>query len=213
MPRATLSVSVPEATWIHDASRAHPETEFRVRTVLAGREAGIALVELTSEDLLSVVSDVADGADVAAADLLWQQDTEALVQVETTSPPLIGPVWRAGVPIELPFAVRDGTATWEVRTSADRLSALGEHLDAAGICYAVEAVREFDESPATAVLTDRQREVLLAALERGYYRTPRDATLSEVAADLGIAKATCSELLHRAEGSLIEWFAGEYLAV
>jgi len=61
------------------------------------------------------------------------------------------------------------------------------------------------------VLTDRQREVLLAARELGYYATPREATLTEVAAALDVSKSACSDVLHRAEGNLVDWFATAYL--
>jgi hypothetical protein len=37
------------------------------------------------------------------------------------------------------------------------------------------------------------------AIDRGYYDTPRQTTLVELADDVGIAKSTCSEILHRVE--------------
>jgi predicted DNA binding protein len=46
-------------------------------------------------------------------------------------------------------------------------------------------------------LTDSQREALLVAFETGYFEEPRDATLSEVAADLGISQPAASGLLRR----------------
>lgn len=57
-----------------------------------------------------------------------------------------------------------------------------------------------------ALLTDRQQEALLTAFEAGYYDTPRGASQSVVADALGITKATCSDLLHRAEGKLVEQY-------
>lgn len=52
-------------------------------------------------------------------------------------------------------------------------------------------------------LTDSQREALLAAFERGYFEEPRNATLSEVAADLGISQPAASGLLRRGIKRLI----------
>ncbi len=46
-------------------------------------------------------------------------------------------------------------------------------------------------------LTDSQREALLVAFEAGYFNEPRDVTLSEVAADLGISQPAASGLLRR----------------
>ncbi len=46
-------------------------------------------------------------------------------------------------------------------------------------------------------LTDNQRDALLVALESGYFEEPRNATLSEVAADLDISQPAASGLLRR----------------
>ena len=52
-------------------------------------------------------------------------------------------------------------------------------------------------------LTDSQREALLVAVESGYFEEPRNATLSEVAADLDISQPAASGLLRRGIKRLI----------
>ncbi|UPV99137.1 helix-turn-helix domain-containing protein [Halorussus gelatinilyticus] len=52
-------------------------------------------------------------------------------------------------------------------------------------------------------LTDRQREVLRAAYEAGYYDWPRDCTGEEVARELDITSATFSQHIHAAERKLL----------
>ncbi len=174
-----------------------------------GEDAGIALLRLDSDDLLEILANVRTRPDVVDVDLLWKRESIALVQVETASPPLLFPLRQAGVPVEIPFTVLDGTATWELTTSSDRLSELGEHLDAAGIEYDVESVVEIGSSVTERLLTPRQWEVLAVAIDEGYYAVPRDATLTDVAATLSVSKSTCSDILHRCESSVITWFATE----
>ena len=59
-------------------------------------------------------------------------------------------------------------------------------------------VNEYDSLGDTdAGLTDSQREALLAAFEIGYFEEPRDATLGELAAHLGISEPAASGLLRR----------------
>ncbi|WP_144902109.1 helix-turn-helix domain-containing protein [Halobellus captivus] len=59
-------------------------------------------------------------------------------------------------------------------------------------------VNEYDSlGTADAGLTDSQREALLVAFETGYFEEPRNATLSEVAADLDISQPAASGLLRR----------------
>lgn len=52
-------------------------------------------------------------------------------------------------------------------------------------------------------LTDRQREVLEAAYEAGYFRRPRDTTGEELADELGICAATLSQHVRAAQQNLL----------
>jgi predicted DNA binding protein len=51
--------------------------------------------------------------------------------------------------------------------------------------------------------------VLLTAVECGYYDTPRECSLTELAGELGVAKSTCSETLHRIEEVVVKRFVRE----
>jgi DNA-binding NarL/FixJ family response regulator len=59
--------------------------------------------------------------------------------------------------------------------------------------YSPEAERVFGD------LTDRQREVLEAALRLGYYENPREATQADVAAELGVEPGTVGKHLRAVE--------------
>jgi len=58
-------------------------------------------------------------------------------------------------------------------------------------------------------LTDRQRSVLEAAYEKGYYDWPRGHTAEEVAESLDIASATLHQHLRAAEHALVSSFVGD----
>jgi hypothetical protein len=140
---------------------------------------------------------------------LRREDDTALVQLETSAPALLFPVQSSGVPLELPFELSDGEAVWEVTTSEDRLSTLGEQLSSFGIEFTVEYVRR--GSGVEQLLTDHQQRLLATALAAGCYDSPRTCTLTELADRMGVAKSTCSETLHRAESKVLARFVEEYL--
>ncbi|MXR19398.1 helix-turn-helix domain-containing protein [Halobacterium bonnevillei] len=58
-------------------------------------------------------------------------------------------------------------------------------------------------------LTARQREALAVAWEAGFYEVPRDGGIEDVAAELGCAVSTASDLLRRAESRLVGDVLGE----
>jgi Predicted DNA binding protein len=53
-------------------------------------------------------------------------------------------------------------------------------------------------------LTDRQREALVLAYERGYFESPRESTLAEVATALDITQQSLSSRLRRGHRRLID---------
>ena len=53
-------------------------------------------------------------------------------------------------------------------------------------------------------VTDPQREALKLAYEYGYFNTPREATLAEIAEELGISQQALGSRLRRANRRLIE---------
>ncbi|MFQ3284794.1 MAG: putative DNA binding protein [Natronomonas sp.] len=204
MPLAKIAVSIPAEMWIANASAEHPEVTFRVISTQYDDGTATGLFEIEGGDVVEVLAGANDAPEITGLDLLWNDGSKTVVQLETDKPALLRPVSRAGVPLRTPFVIADGVASWEVSASDDKLSALTDELDELGITYDVESVQSFPNPDEDPLLTPRQREALATAFEAGYYDTPREATQAAVAGSLGITKATCSDLLHRAEGKLVE---------
>ncbi|MFB6081760.1 MAG: helix-turn-helix domain-containing protein [Halanaeroarchaeum sp.] len=52
-------------------------------------------------------------------------------------------------------------------------------------------------------VTEKQREAVLTAVDRGYYRTPRESSLGDIAAELNITRSALSQRLNAVESKLI----------
>lgn len=204
MPEAQLELTIPEVVWVGTLTRAYPEATVRVLANIPDDSTGVGLVEIESEDLSALLADMREAEDIAEMEVLNETGEMALVQFETDNPLLMLAARRSGVPLNLPFEIRDGNAVWRLTASSDRLSELSDQLEAFGVPFAIESL-QYDISTAD-LLTTSQRETIERALELGYYDTPRECTLTELADDLGRAKSTISETLHRAEGKVIREF-------
>jgi len=208
MPRAELTLTIPEAVWIGDLSRSFPAAEFRILAALpGGDDAGVGLVEITAEDLVAIIGEMDDSDGVTSLEILQRWEDTALVQFETNDPLLLFPVQGSGVPLEMPFSLSDGEARWEITAPQERLSELGQQLEQFGIPFHVERISQHVETEQ--LLTGSQLELVEAAVEEGYYDTPRDCSLTDLAEEVGIAKSTCSETLHRAEEKIVKEFVEE----
>jgi predicted DNA binding protein len=201
--RAHLDVELPAGTWIRAVTTAFPDLTVRVLATFA-TDAGVGLARFVGEDVNAALDAVRAAPDVTALDVLETGDGTALVRFETDRPVLVRAAQAVGVPLEPPVTVAGGRADLVVTAPADRLAALRTAFEDAGLSFEVRAVYREASPDAARPLTDRQHRVLAAAAERGYYETPRRTTLTALAADLGVAKSTLSEVLHRAEGTLVD---------
>lgn len=84
------------------------------------------------------------------------------------------------------------------------LASIWDYAEQNDIAIDLLSVNEYASLGSTdAGLTDNQREALLVALNAGYFEDPRNATLSEVAAELDISQPAASGLLRRGTKRLI----------
>ena len=81
----------------------------------------------------------------------------------------------------------------------------------AGVDVDVQRIGQYDAGrmDAASALSGRQSEVAAVALDLGYYETPRDATVADVAERLDCAPGTAAEHLRKAEAALVRRTVGE----
>jgi len=209
MPEAKLRLELPEDLWIGELTRQYPDSVFRILAALSDAENGTGLIEVRSENYREILDEMSAYDSVLELEVLNESDERALVQFETTLPLLLLPARDSGIPLEMPFELSDGTAVWEVKTSSDRLSELSEQLDFFGISFTIDYL-QYDVTEKR-LLTDSQEETVGRAIEMGYYDTPRECSLTELAEELDRAKSTVSETLHRAEEKIIKEVADSVL--
>lgn len=103
--------------------------------------------------------------------------------------------------------INDGTA-WTVRIwvpDRDALATLWEYATDHDIEFSLERVSDYSSAAESgSTLTPSQREALWSAFERGYFDEPREATLSEIAAELGISQPAAGGRLRRGIRRLVE---------
>ncbi|MFC7185793.1 helix-turn-helix domain-containing protein [Halorubrum yunnanense] len=207
MPQARLLVDLPDGPWIADVSREFPDAGFRVLTAVPGESAGFALVRVSARDVDAALSAMEAHDALRSVSVMAREDGVATVRLETDAPLLLLAAKRSGLPIEMPLDIENGVAEVEVTGEHERVAEMGRRLSELGLEFEVERVRQRVD-PAR-LLTDRQRELLLAAVDLGYYDVPRESTLTEVAKHVGIAKSTCSETLQRVERTVVREFVDD----
>ena len=69
----------------------------------------------------------------------------------------------------------------------------------------LESMGEYrpDDRRLFSMLTDRQREILVTAIQKGYYDVPRDATYEDIATEMDLAPVTVGEHLRKIESRVL----------
>jgi predicted DNA binding protein len=204
MPYAKLDITVPNEVWISELSRNNPDTRFRILAATANDTTGFARIEVIGSNAENVSDRMRSSKSVTDFEVLERAPDRRRVQIETTVPVLLTAIQTAGIPLEFPVEIRNGELALELTVPQRKLSKLSETLDQFDISYSVERIQQDTESDT--LLTDRQQFLVREAIERGYYDSPRRITLVELAEKVDIAKSTCSEMLHRAEGQVLKRF-------
>lgn len=202
MITAQFRVQLPEDTWITDVSRQFPGATFRLLAGVRDDDGAVELGEVKADDP-DAVGDAID----AHADVVWHQrlDTDGdrlLSRYRTTETSFYEFVQQSDLPPEYPLVVRDGWFDLDMTATRAELDRFRAGLTDSPLEFELQSIVGQDSTEG--LLTDRQQEVLEAALRMGYFEVPRDATLEAVATELGIDKSTASGVLRRGEARMLK---------
>ncbi|WP_254533531.1 helix-turn-helix domain-containing protein [Natrinema gelatinilyticum] len=188
-------------------SSEYPDDEFRLLSASPTEEGLVVVLEATVGDP-AVILDVFEDAPetrVPSYDVLHADDHTVLLQFQL---PFVPPPFRAllasGNLPQFPYTIEDGWIVCELTTSHERLSQFSDELEETGFTF--DVLRVTQSVDPTELLTDRQRQYMTEALERGYYDTPRKCSLTELAGILDVSKSTASIVLHNAEECIVKEF-------
>jgi predicted DNA binding protein len=104
-----------------------------------------------------------------------------------------------------PLGIGDGKVKFSFLGSEQQIKEFMEKIDAIGIKYRIVLLADVDFSPVSVLnqLTQKQRDVLIAAYKFGYYDIPRKINSDQLAKKLGLVNSTVVEHLRKAEQRLI----------
>ncbi len=104
-----------------------------------------------------------------------------------------------------PTIVKDGVENWHIM--APTREELKQVIDALEQCSDIAYIRNGDSFGDEEGLTDKQAQALRAAVESGYFDTPRRASIKDVADRMGVSPSTAVEHLRKAEKKVLENYA------
>jgi predicted DNA binding protein len=138
----------------------------------------------------SVLSRSADRAEV----ITWAEQSSIIDNIIRKNCVFIGPT-----------IVKDGVENWHIM--APTREELQDVVAGLEQCAEIAYIRNTESPESEMGLTERQMKALKAAVELGYFDTPRRASIKDVAAALRVSPSTAVEHLRKAEKKVLENYA------
>lgn len=193
--------------WLAMISSEFLDAEFRLMATQIRDDGAFVILEVLTPKGDALVRRFENTPEVDAVDVYHTDERMVLLQFQTAATKSYDPLRRSKNISIYPTILRDGWFSVELAASHERLSEYTDELAAAGIPY--EIVSLVQSHTASEMLTDRQWEFIIEAVERGFYESPRDCTLAELGDILEIHKSAASRLRHRAESRIIKNFVAQ----
>ncbi len=215
MPVVRMAITPPEESYLTELPVDSPTTSVRILALcdLGTHSRGILEIRPPGDELQSVVRFLESREAIVSGEVLYAGTDIGLIQYTTWEPIVYFAALEAGATPVFPVEVRNGQLLIEGLMSYNRLSRFEEALEAIDASCDIRLIKQssnvdtikqsFDVDD---LLTARQQQFILEAIEHGYYDTPRQCTLTELAESLDVTKGAASSLLHRAEERIVKEF-------
>lgn len=206
MLHAQFRIEIPQNTWIARISEAYPGATFRLLSGMQTGRVAVELGEVVTDSPENILQEI--GAQDAISQLveLACTDSMALLKYETTDTGLYSFADEMALPLQFPIVVQDGWYIFELTGTRSEFDKVRERLEEAGCGF--ELLSLVSERHDSNLLTDRQREVLTAAVQQGYFSVPRTCTLSDLADRFEADESTLSGILRRGQERVLSSYLG-----
>lgn len=201
-----MAITPPTESYITGFAVDSPASSLRILSLhdLGTQARGILEIRPADGELQSLVRFLESTEAIVSCDVLYSDADIGLVQYTTREPVVYLAALEAGATPIFPVEISNGQLLIEAPISYDRLSRFEVILQEIDASYELLSIRQSPK--ADELLTTRQQQFVLEAVRRGYYDTPRQCTLTELAELLAVTKGAASGLLHRAEEQIVKEF-------
>lgn len=206
MLHAQFRIKLPTATWIAGVSEAFPSATFRLLSGMQTGQAAVELGEVVTGEPRAIFQEIAAKDAISQTIELACTDSKVLLKYKSTDTGLYSFADEMAIPLQFPIVVRDGWYVFELTGERSEFDTVRARLDDEDCRFDLLSV--VGERHESALLTDRQREVLTAAVHEGYFSVPRKCTLSTLADRFEADESTLSGILRRGQERILRSHLG-----
>ncbi|MBX0288087.1 helix-turn-helix domain-containing protein [Halomicroarcula sp. F28] len=204
MLNARFRRQLPDDAWIGEVSEAFPQCRFELLTGVPIAGGGLGVGAVVGPDPVAAGGAVEAHPDIREYEQLYADAQRLVGRFEWVGEKFFNDLRAESIVPEFPVVIENGVIEFDVTVTREQFERIDAALDASEDEYELVSVVSAHESES--ILTSRQQECLAVALRKGYFSVPRECTLADVAATIGVDKSTASKTIRRGSERILEWF-------
>lgn len=205
-----FQIPTKPGSWCARVQREHPDLAVEILGIFPGADGEMMeTIRVSGRDAERAIDTIRFTDSVRHFEVLAQDPDACTIRVKSETCDACIAAQTARVAPAFPLVLGGGHCMWRLNATPDKARTFAATLKDSAQAPTLTRKRVFLHPP---ILTNRQREVLHAAVAQGYYARPRRMSLSELAAHLNIKKSSLSQTLATIEAKLLPRWA-EHLAI
>ncbi|MFH5801138.1 helix-turn-helix domain-containing protein [Haladaptatus sp. CMAA 1911] len=193
-----------------DVAATAPDLRFQLESAEQPRSGPVVFfIRVTGSSFNGVETALDESASVRESVLISEISSIRMYQIISDSPrpAFLDTLWFQKTFPESVVISPDGWRVKQQFTNRDEFTAYREFWCSIGFSFHLDRLYNAQTPDSELIgLSNKQREALLTAYEKGYFAVPQQTSLDDIAEILDISRSSLAERLHRAQAHLIEHF-------
>lgn len=199
-----LKIEIPKTKWLATFNEKFPSFSFNILSkFLLDQNTGNTLIQIKGTPIERFLKEFELKSKPPTYQILFKGKDLLILNVKTKDPWILNALIKTEMLINYPIKIKKGNIHIEAITERLKVDKFLSELERHKIFYSIVSIGYYRPS---ALLTERQEEILRYAYDKGYFEVPRKISLTKLSIELKISPSALSEMLRRINRRLTKDF-------
>ncbi|TFG09738.1 MAG: hypothetical protein EU535_08805 [Promethearchaeota archaeon] len=199
-----LHIQVPDEKWLAKFNKKYPELIFQIMSkFLLDTRTGMTLFQVKGITVKQFLNEFRELSEEITFQILFEGEDFAILNVKTEDPWILSALIKTELLISYPVTIKNSAIMLDILSERHKIDEFLIELESKKISYSLKSIGYYNNS---ALLTDKQNEILTLGLKYGYFDIPRKLSLSNFAEKVGVSPSALSEMLRRINKKLATYY-------
>ncbi|WP_457558401.1 helix-turn-helix domain-containing protein [Candidatus Harpocratesius sp.] len=196
-----FSFPVPSDLWFSKYFLKYPLIHFTIlSSFLLTENKGSCLIQVRGPNISIFLNDFSENYEKKKVTIIYQDPNSILLNILIEDPWILHNITKNHLLIRYPLQIFKGIISIELISPRTNIEKVFRNSKWKDLNITVKQVREYCPE---SLLTAKQTEILIYALENGFFEIPRKITLSSMASKIKLTPSALSENIRRITKKLV----------